>query len=90
MQGRYDNQQRLYVTFAAPNLFSLGYIGVPVPQDVFVSEHIGFGDTVTVTVVPRVVPLWERIRNGIVNGWGRTWDFLNRPVFPGLATRLFN
>jgi hypothetical protein len=90
MQGRYDQLQRLYVTFSEPNLFSLGYIGAPVPQDVYVYDHIGFSDNMTVVLVPKVVPLWERIRNGLVNGWGRAWDFLNRPVFPGLATRLFN
>ena len=87
MQGRYDAQQRLYVTFNAPGSVA-PFIGSPMPQSVvsFVNEGLSFGDQTGVVLVPRVVPLWERTRNRIVEIWGATWDFLNRPLFPGLAT----
>ena len=87
MQGRYDNLRRLFVTFNTPGSLAPALIGVPVPQSVIVMEGLAIGDQMTVVLVPRVVPLWERTRNRIVEIWGATWDFLNRPLLPGLATR---
>ena len=88
MQGRYDNLQRLFVTFNSTGAIAPTLIGVPMPQSVMatVGEGLALGDQMTVVLVPRVVPLWERTRNRIVEIWGATWDFLNRPLFPGLAT----
>ena len=75
------------MTFNTPGSLAPALIGVPVPQSVSVMEGFALGDQMTVVLVPRVVPLWERTRDRLVEIWGATWDFLNRPLFPGLATR---
>ena len=75
------------MTFNTPGSLAPALIGIPVAQAVFVMEGFALGDQMTVVLVPRVVPLWERTRNRLVEIWGATWDFLNRPLFPGLATR---
>ena len=89
MQGRYDSQRRLYVTFSAPVIGAQALV-VPAMRFGTVAESVSIGDFVAVTVTPRSLTWWERARNAIDTAWGQAWDFLNRPLFPGLATRLMD